>query len=91
MERKNKACWNCKHYDAYYTKGICTFTKQAKGRCTKLNEDTGNHGNCELWSSNDTRSHLRKKVSLKKIEAALEELAGLKQILLEELEREEGE
>lgn len=23
MERKNKACWNCGNYKAYYTKGLC--------------------------------------------------------------------
>ena len=49
MERKNKACWNCGNYKAYYTKGFCQFDKLDYGVCRKQQETVDKHNQCEFW------------------------------------------
>ena len=86
MERKNKACWNCGEYRAYYTKGLCHFNKLDCGLCRKKKETVDKHGECEFWRSNYSIRTLREEVARKKLDGILDEITEIRQILFEEKE-----
>lgn len=89
MERKNKACWNCWHYKAYYTKELIHFEKQNAGFCRKSNEQVDKHGLCPLWYNDLKRKETRKKASIRKLNEVLNSLIEIKQILFELKETDE--
>ena len=82
MERKNKACWNCQHYKAYYTKGFCHFDRKALGVCTEKRATVNKNELCKNWCP-ITYSYPRKKLTLRALDEILNELSQIKQILLE--------
>ena len=86
MERKNKACWNCGEYRAYYTKGLCHFNKLNCGLCRKKKETVDKHGQCEFWRNNYSIRTLREDVAKKKLDGILDEIIEIRQILFEEKE-----
>ncbi|MBQ7948942.1 MAG: hypothetical protein IJ284_04180 [Clostridia bacterium] len=83
MERKNKACWNCGNYKAYYTKGLCHFDKLDCGLCRKKKEAVEKHGQCEFWRNNYTIRTFREKVAKIKLNEILDALIEIRQILFE--------
>lgn len=89
MERKNKACWNCGNYKAYYTKELCQFDKLDYGLCRKCNETVNKHQQCEFWRSNYAKRILREKVAKNKLNDIFNEIVILRQIMFEEKEESE--
>ena len=89
MERKNKACWNCGNYKAYYMKGLCHFDRLAFGLCRKKQETVEKHGECEFWRSNHALRSFREEIAKKKLDGLLDELIEIRQILFEEKEENE--
>ena len=90
MERKNKACWNCGNYKAYYIKGLCHFDKLNCGLCRKKQETVDKHGQCEFWRSDYSMRAFREKVAKKKLSGVLDELIEIRQILFEEKEEKQN-
>ena len=87
MERKNKACWNCYHYVAYYTKGYCCFNKKGFGNCICKRRDTNSQDVCENWKDNSPKEERRIFSAQNALLQICEDLAVLKQIFIEESER----
>ncbi len=86
MEYKRKECWCCRNYSAYYTKGLCRFERQNCGLCIYSNElITDKHHTCEKWCFNGIRRRIRKEVSLKALNKALDNLVEIRQMLVEEM------
>lgn len=86
MERKNKECWNCGNYKAYYTKGLCHFDKLDCGLCQKKKETVEKHGQCIFWRNNYRIRTFREKVAKIKLSEILDALIEIRQILFEEKE-----
>ena len=87
MEYKWKECWSCNHYRAYYTKRLCHFEKQNYGYCMYHKEvKSDKHFTCEKWCFNGIRRRIRRDVSLKALNKALENLVEIRQILLDEID-----
>ena len=86
MERKNKACWNCGNYKAYYTKGLCHFNKLDCGICSKSKGQVGKHGQCEFWRNNYSMRTWREDIAKKKLNEILNMLVEIREILFEEKE-----
>ena len=86
MERKNKACWNCGNYKAYYTKGLCQFDKLDYGLCRKCNKTVDKHQQCEFWRSDYAKRIWREKVAKNKLNEISEDITIIRQILFEEKE-----
>ena len=86
MEYKNKNCYNCLRYNAYYTKGICVFNKLDYGLCNIKGETVDKHQCCESWHYNTIRRRKRKKVVALKLIQALDDVNELKQILADDPE-----
>ncbi len=87
MEYKRKECWCCRNYRAYYTKKLCSFERQNSGFCRANNEIiTDKHHTCNNWCFNGTRRQIRKDVSLKALNKALDKLVEIKQILVDEID-----
>ena len=84
MERKDKACWNCGNYKAYYTKGLCHFDKLNFGVCRKMKETVDKHGQCEFWRNNYPIRGWREEVAKKKLNEILDGIIEIRQILFEE-------
>jgi hypothetical protein len=86
MEYKRKECWCCNAYRAYYTKTLCHFEKDGNGFCrvhkTIINDK---HHTCEKWRFNGCRRQIRKNVSLKALNKALDNLVEIRQILVDEM------
>lgn len=91
MERKDKACWNCLRYKAYYTKGLCHFDKEKFGFCTKHERMVDKQEGCPFWSLNNPRRETRKKVAMRKLSEILTQLVEIRQILFESKEENEKE
>ena len=87
MERKNKACWSCYYYSAYYTKGYWTFNKKRFGCCNYKRQDTDNQSVCENWKDNSQKEESRALSAQRALIQICDDLAVLKQILVEEHER----
>ena len=86
MERKNKACWNCGSFCAYYTKGGYKFYKSNKGYCTRKKQIFTNTECCEYWRNNFQLRGRRKQLSLSTLDQLMTDLTAVKQILEEENE-----
>lgn len=84
MERKNKACWNCRWYKAYYTKGWCYFDKLSYGLCKRKNQTVDKRELCEGWYSNSSLRKLRMKIALAKLEELTDSITEIRQVLVEE-------
>ena len=84
MERKNKACWNCRFYKAYYTKGFSGFNKEKCGLCTQENAIKNNQESCIRWQSNQLLRALRKQSAIRALTKALNDISEIQQILGEE-------
>ena len=86
MEYKRKECWCFEHYQAYYTKRLCHFEKVSSGYCKYHGEvKDDKHGTCEKWCFNGIRRQIRKDVSLKALNKALDNLVEIRQILVDEV------
>ena len=90
-DRKNKACWNCARYRAYYTKGLCNFDKLNYGLCRHKNETVDKHCVCEFWRNNIAFRGWRETVAKKKLNGIFDQLIEIRQILFEEKEERESE
>lgn len=90
MERKNKACWNCGSYSAYYTKGLCHFDKLDHGLCRKQKKTVDKHEQCELWRPNYKIRDWRENVAKKKLNEISDAIVEIKQILFEEKEENQN-
>lgn len=90
MERKNKACWNCGNYKAYYTKGLCEFDRLDYGLCRKRCETVDKHNQCEFWKSNYSIRTWREDIAKKKLNGVLDEIIQIRQILWEEKEENQS-
>ncbi len=84
MERKNKACWNCGNYKAYYTKGLCHFDKLNCGLCRRKKETVDKHEQCEFWRNNYNIRTFREDIAKKKLNDILDAIIEIQQILFEE-------
>ena len=86
MEDKRKECWCCEHYRAYYTKKLCHFEKENCGFCLTHKEIImDKHHTCKNWCFNSIRRRIRKDVSLKALNQALDNLVEIRQILVDEM------
>ncbi|MBP3422261.1 MAG: hypothetical protein J6K86_00695 [Clostridia bacterium] len=86
MDRKNKACWNCANFGAYYKRGFCQFNKTNKGTCSVKKEIIDRNGFCERWRNTFNLRSSRKERTLKALSEILEHIAAIRQILEEENE-----
>ena len=86
MERKNKACWNCYFYDAYYTKATCSFEKQSLGFCKYKQTITKNEEVCEKQIKVERKRQPSKAVAYRSLIKICQNLEELKQIFIEETE-----
>lgn len=86
MESKNKACWNCANFTAYYEKGMCRFYKTDRGMCSVKKETLEKHGVCENWRNTYRVRNLRKKCAVRALEEILSDIAAIRQIFEEENE-----
>lgn len=84
MESCDKACWNCTHYKAYYTKGLCCFKKEENGYCRKHGQIVNKHEQCGCWIRMTPRREKRKIVAMRKLNKIFNDIMEIKQILLEE-------
>lgn len=89
MERKNKACWNCGYYKAYYTKGLCHFDKLNDGVCRKQEKTVNKHEQCEFWKTNYKLRSWQEVIAKKKLIEIMDILTEIRQILFEEKEENE--
>ena len=89
MEQKNKACWNCGNYKAYYTKGLCHFDKLDCGLCRKKNETVDKHSQCSYWKNNYSIRTWRENVAKKKLNEILNAIIEIRQILAEDYKDDE--
>ncbi|MBQ8657955.1 MAG: hypothetical protein IJ506_02370 [Clostridia bacterium] len=89
MERKDKACWNCGNYKAYYTKGFCNFDKLNYGHCKYLNKQVDKHEKCENWKSSYRYRGMRKTVAMRSLDEIFNQIVEIRQILFEEQEESE--
>ena len=86
MDRKNKACWNCASFNAFYSRGFCNFIKTKKGSCSVKKEIVDKGGLCDRWRNTfHLRSH-RKRLTLKALDQILSDISAIRQILEEENE-----
>lgn len=88
MERKNKACWNCKNFGRYYKKGVYRFYKTDEGTCSIKREVVQKNGLCERWRNTCALRSRRKKDTLRILNEIFSDLSAIKQILEEEQEDE---
>jgi len=66
---------------------LCCFEKQDCGYCFSRKEIiTDKHNTCENWCYNGIRRQLRKDVSLKALNKALDNLVEIRQIIVEEID-----
>lgn len=86
MERKNKACWNCGNYKAYYTKGLCQFDRLDCGLCRKRQETVDKHQQCKFWRNNYPIRTWRDDFAKRKLSDLLDAIIQIRQILWEEKE-----
>ena len=86
MGGKNKVCWNCGHYKAYYVKGFCHFDKLNYGLCRKSEDTVDKHSQCEFWKNNYSARKLRESIAKNKLNVIFEAIIEIKQILFEEKE-----
>lgn len=86
MERKNKACWNCGNYKAYYTQGFCHFDKLDYGLCKQSGNSVNKHEECEHWKTNYRARLLREQVAVKKLDGIMDNIVEIRQILFENTE-----
>ena len=88
MQEKQKECFACGNYQAYYRKGFCYFDKENFGFCTRHKKIVNKHESCECWRNNCHVRGLRKAICYKKLDEILSNLSEIKQILAEEQEEE---
>ncbi len=88
MERKNKACWNCGNYRAYYTRGICNYDNTFCGKCNRKNTIVKNTDSCEMWVKIYKTKRIRDGIRLKVLERISEDVSMIKQIMEEEKKQE---
>ena len=86
MDSKNKACWNCANFGAYYKRGFCQFYKTNEGTCSVKNEIVNRNGICERWRNTFSLRTGRKERTLKALDKILDDIAMIRQILEEENE-----
>ncbi len=84
MERKNKACWNCYYYSAYYTKGYYSFQKKRFGCCNYTRQETNCQDACQHWKDNVQKEQTRRSSALRALLQICEDLAVVKQVLADE-------
>lgn len=87
MERKNKACWNCLRYKAFFTKEQCRFEKLPYGLCGWKGETVQNGETCTFWVSDERKREIRKKVAIRRLGELSESILQLQQILSDDEER----
>lgn len=90
MEPKNKVCWSCGYYVAYYTKGDIHFFKRNVGFCAKNQKIVEKHEQCECWTRYKYRPD-HKKSAIRALNEILTDLAAIKQILCGDGEEENEE
>lgn len=81
-----RECKNCRHYDAYYTKGYKQFTKEKIGYCNCKKKITENHSFCEQFNDVDYLRGMGKKVCLEELKEMAKDISEITQILREETE-----
>ena len=86
MERKNKACWNCKYFGALYKKGPIHFSKTKIGTCTIKKDIVDKSGLCERWGNTFALRSDRRKITLRALNDIITEIAAIRQILEEDEE-----
>ena len=86
MDRKNKACWNCANYGAYYKRGFNQFNKTRVGTCSVKKEIVQCDGICDCWRNTFSLRSIRKERTLKALDEILGDISAIKQILEEENE-----
>lgn len=76
-----KHCYNCKYYNAYYTKGYKQFDKTDLGLCTKTKTTVEKSGECDNFSRCSYTRFGRKEAALVAVRENINLLFELKQIL----------
>lgn len=89
MERKDKACWNCREYKPYYTKGYCCFDKQDIGQCKQTKSTVDKHHVCAFWQSKPYFRY-QKEAALRSLNEILEQLVQTRQIIEEDIKEKES-
>ena len=85
MEKKKvQKCWNCGNFRAYYTRGICSYDKTPYGFCNKKRKVVDKSKNCDNWSKSFKMKKIREGLRQKVLERISEDIATMKQIMIEE-------
>lgn len=80
---QQRHCWDCRYYNAYYTKGNNQFDKVKQGYCKKRDTTTANHESCETWTYHAYPRKVYKSHALMTLENIANSLTGVAQILRE--------
>ena len=86
-KQENIRCSRCRHYNAYYHKMYCQFSKKDWGFCEKQQKSVECSENCELWEKSYTCRRIDRPVVIQTLKKALTDIAVLRQIFEEETQR----
>lgn len=73
----------CRYYQAYYTKSLSRFYKADRGFCTEMQAVAGKWEVCDRWQAAERPDEKQKKIVLRKLNEVLDEMAEIKQVLVE--------
>ena len=91
MKDENKKCWNCCKYAILYTKGYAYFNQEKIGLCREQQKVTDKQDSCDKWGHrSQMKRNMRKGITLSHLEALLERLTAIEQIMREEIESDKN-
>ena len=86
MNEKNKKCWSCGRFDAYYIRGFCCLLKESIGFCREHDKIVEKSNTCDKWYCKRTSKEQRIKIAMRSLPEIYNKIATLEQILMEESE-----
>ncbi len=86
MEQKDKQCWNCSNFHAYYTQGFCCLVRENNGYCSHCKKIMQRTDGCDQWHFHFTAKVRRLNLALNAIPEIYKTVAAIEQILQEESE-----
>ena len=88
MNEKNKKCWSCSDFHAYYSKAYCCLLKENIGYCQRHCKIVEKSGSCADWYCRRTSKEKRCAIAINAIPEIYNKLAIVEQLLQEEREIE---
>ena len=78
-----KYCVNCSYYSVFYTKTACSFYKEKKGFCYRLQKMSTNREVCDGWERKRTEyaRGLHRRSAEKVLKEMLSEIEQIRQML----------